>query len=202
MLTCEKLLDINEFKTIYTPFDINIERNQCVQDKCWYLDTNIEQKLVRYKIITKDLPPVSVLGNECCAENRFYKTPNEGIVSIESINLHPNIRGKKNMKKFLHSGDQIYRAHGYKMIVLKAIKDGIVAWHRMGFDYFRDADRMKIFNEFRKYYKAMNGVACPHKSLKEAKSEDFHNVNQTFSDWLNDKGFYGIRMLRRIPDAN
>lgn len=200
-LRCKKLLDTKEFKSIYIPYQVQIVHDICVNEKCWYLRSFVDQKSIRYKLTT-GTPPLSVLGNECCAENRFYKTAQEAIVSIESINLSPSIRGKKNMKKFLFSGDQIYRSHGYKTMILSAIRDGMVAWHRMGFEYYSPTDKMKVFNEFRRYYQEMNDVECPYKSLRDAKTKDFFHTDKTFTQWLEERNYYGIRMIRRIPDAS
>lgn len=200
-MSCRGLLDIEEFKSIYTPYNVFIEKDECVNEKCWHLKTFVDKKALRYKL-TSGNPPLSVLGNECCAENRFYKIAEEAIVSIESINLNPSIRGKKNMKKFLFSGDQVYRAHGYKTMILSAIRDGMVAWHRMGFEYYSPTDKMKVFNEFRRYYQEINNAECPYKSLRDAKTKDFFHTDKTFTQWLEEKNYYGIRMIRRIPDAS
>ena len=194
----DSLLNIDDFKKIYEPYGVLIEKDEYVNDKCWYINDYVDQKLLRFKL-TDGNPPESILGNECCAENRYYESKEERIVSIESINLHPDkIRGKKKMKLFIHKSNEVYNAHGYKKIVLKAIEDGIVAWYRMGFEYYSSLDGMKIFNEFRLYYKEINSIDCPYKSLREAKTNDFKHSSKSFTEWLKEKNYYGIRMLKEI----
>ena len=194
----DRLLNIDEFKKIYSPYDVNIEKDEYVDDKCWYINDYVNQKLIRFKL-TSGTPPESMLGNECCAENRYYEYAGEKIISIESINLHPiKMRGKKKMRLFMNKSNDIYKSHGYKKMVLKAIEDGMVAWHRMGFEYFSKFDEMKIFREFRLYYNSVNGFECTYKSLREAKAEDFKHSTKSFTEWLKEKNFYGIRMLKEI----
>mgnify|MGYP000541244059 FL=1 len=160
----DSLLNIDEFKKIYEPYGVLIEKDEYVNDKCWYINDYVDQKLLRFKL-TDGNPPESILGNECCAENRYYESKEERIVSIESINLHPDkIRGKKKMKLFIHKSNEVYNAHGYKKIVLKAIEDGIVAWYRMGFEYyqaFEEYEDLPHFMEANPY----EDEICPYKQM-------------------------------------
>ena len=104
----DSLLNIDEFKKIYEPYGVLIEKDEYVNDKCWYINDYVDQKLLRFKL-TDGNPPESILGNECCAENRYYESKEERIVSIESINLHPDkIRGKKKMLTWNISGWKQY----------------------------------------------------------------------------------------------
>ncbi|MBN2895017.1 MAG: GNAT family N-acetyltransferase [Campylobacterales bacterium] len=140
------------------------------------------------------------LLQHCCIHNVYCKM-HDGTKKViyHRITIHPNHRKNGLVKKLHYRSEKAYKELGFDTISLLAIKDGVIAWHRLGFAFDQIADEQRIFREFRQYYKDIkSGTGFEFKSLSEVQTHDFFDNQCSFTDWLAAKGIASISMSIRI----
>lgn len=141
-----------------------------MEESSWYTKPAVvERQRVRYELTGGE--SVSPLARGFMA---FYAHNDKNIVEILNFNINENVRCQKNGKSIFHKKVHFYKASQFNIIALIAINDGIVAWHRMGFSYFRPIDELRLFKAFQTFYEENNNQKqCPYDKFEDIKSRDF-----------------------------
>lgn len=134
---------------------------------------------------------------------------NGKVAEHEYIYLKPQYRQKGIGANFVHNADNIYRRNEFAEIHLRATWDGIVVWHKKGFEYVSSNTEGTIVRAWRDYFNSVFseldlmqrvGIIRQYKCLRDIPKKYLLPDNkQSFTDWLESKDVVLIDdMYKRI----
>lgn len=140
----------------------------------------------------------------CCIHNEFLILNNQKIVKLNNITIKEELRKKKIMKNILHKNKEVYKQNGFELITLKAIRDGVITWKKLGFEFDNITDEKIILKQFKIYLRKVKGISDKKfVTIQEIPSRLFFDETISFTQWLSSKNnanFQHFSMTLRILD--
>ncbi|MDD2358546.1 MAG: hypothetical protein PHX13_11615 [Thiovulaceae bacterium] len=198
-MPCRELVDFEHIQDVFLPFNAVSTKNECIQDRNWITGrTLVDGRTLWFNILDKK--GNTILGNICCADKFFFAYSGKKYAWINNIRLKPEFKKSKNVKKFSKKWDKKYIEHGISAIGLNAIEDGIIAWHRLGFEYRNITDKTILIAHFADYLNEVKNIVLENIDLKQVDSSYFFDeIHGDFTQWIKTRGFdTKIPMIRRL----
>lgn len=196
-MSCEQL-DFKELRSVFEPYNMVVVHEDCINERNWLTNRhNVISQNVRYNIL--DASNGTILGNHCCAEKSFFTYDGKKFVWIHNIRLKDDLKVKGLVRGFARNWNKKYIKEGFSGIALDAIRDGVVAWYRLGFNYKNSTDLTTITGYFADYLKEIKDIELDDIDLKTIDIEMFFDKKQNFTDWLSkERSIDKIPMIRRF----
>lgn len=198
-MPCRDLMKFENLKEIFTPYLAVSVKEECLSNRYWLTDRNyVDSKNIRFNLLTKK--GETILGNICCADKDFFAYQGKKYAWINNIRLKPELKMKQTVKKFSKKWDKKYIENEISAIALEAIDDGIIAWHRLGFEYQNATDKVILKALFADYVNETKGLELDIIDLQKVDSSYFFDEKLgSFTQWLNSKdSTRKMPMIRRL----
>ena len=198
-MSCHYIISDNQILEAYTINGLTPKFRESSYDenpKC--IDEEHKESLI---YLLKD--DVEVLQH-CCIHNEYFLRESKKIVKLNNITIKDTLRNQKIVKNIIYKNREVYKENGYQEIILKAIKDGVIVWKKLGFQFDNITDEKIVLRQFNIYLKEVKGILDKKfAKIEQIPKNYFFDESIKFTDWLankNDANLQHFSMTLRISN--
>ena len=103
----------------------------------------------------------------------YRKVNGEKVVHLESLKFKGAYRDQGIAKDILNKNARVFRQNNFSHIKLKAIRDGVLVWPRLGFKVINDQHKSILLNQARMYLATVKNI--PRDELRYKSIDDIDN---------------------------
>lgn len=174
-MSCNHIISDTEIENIYKKsqyYDVQLQRKDCRfndTSKYVFIEVKKDNEIILDKPIIWDY----------LKESRLFKNaPHSGygkVAKYEQIEIKSKFRDEKIAKHFDTKAYEVYKRNNFKEIQMHAIKDGIIVWPKLFYQFVNPNDEKKLLMEFEKYLFDIHSIVDDN--TRNKKMEKLKNIN-------------------------